>query len=125
MSNEITVNLSVQVSKGYYKYPFNPGSVQIDQSNIGGHVPIQIVGSAAEEVVSHGDVATLGWFFGRNLDTGNYVDIGPSTSTGGSMYKMLKVKPGEVFACRLSTGVIIKAQANTADVKMHFGFLED
>ena len=88
-----------------------------------GHATVQDIGTSAE-AVGTGDVASLGWAWFRNLDTTNYVEIGPDSA--GSLVPFLKLKAGEVSGpIRLKPGITIKAQANTATVKLQMCILDD
>lgn len=122
MANEISATVNVQVSNGNFRSSFAPGTVQITQSAIGGHMPIVTVGTS-EEVIGFGDITTLGLAALRNLDATNYVRVGPES--GGAMVPMLRIKPGEVQFLRLEPGITVRAQANTAAVKLHVWALND
>jgi hypothetical protein len=122
MANEIKLNISLQCNNGNFAQQFNPGQKQIDQAAQGFHGPVVTVGTT-EEVVPTGDISTLGVLCGRNLDTSNYVTVGPST--GGAMYNMMRVEAGEPFALRLEPGVALRWKANTSAVKMQMLLFED
>ena len=77
----------------------------------------------SEEDLSVGDVGTVGWLFLRNLDSSNYVVFGPKS--GGAMVAFGRLKAGEVAALRVSSGVTLRWQANTAAVKVQVILLED
>lgn len=122
MANEITITLSASVANSYFKSSFQPGSIQLNQTAIGGHMPIVSVGTS-EEALTFGDISTLGYVALRNLDTTNYVDIGPES--GGAMVAMIRLKAGNVAIMRLKPGITVRAQANTAAVKLQVWALED
>lgn len=122
MANEITITLSASVANAYFKSSFQPGSIQLNQTAIGGHMPIVSVGTS-EEALTFGDISTLGYMALRNLDTTNYVDIGPES--GGAMVPMVRLKAGNVAIMRLKPGITVRAQANTAAVKLQVWALED
>jgi hypothetical protein len=124
MANEITVTARIQVRNGALIDDFSPGNDQVTQTTIGQDSHIQSIGFAAEEVVTvAADVATLGVFGFKNLDDTNYVEIGPESA--GAMVGFLKLKAGEVAIGRFKTGIVIRAQANTAAVKLQTWVLND
>jgi len=120
MANELTLAINATLSNGSLKAVFQPGSVQVDQAAVGAHMPVLSIGTS-EETISLGDVSTAGYVCLRNLDATNYVELGPD-STG--MVAMLKLKAGEVACFRL-TSCTLKAQANTAAVKLQVMIFED
>lgn len=122
MANELQLNVYASITNGNYKATFDANSQQITQTTLGGHAPVWIVGSGAEEDLAIGDVSTLGWLFMRNLDSANYVTYGPKS--GGSMVAFGRIKAGEAIAIRLEPGITLRAQANTAPVKVQVLLLE-
>lgn len=122
MANEITVNIYGACTNGKYSTEFKPGQLQFTQTTQGAQSGIVSVGTS-EEDMGVGDVATNGWLFIRNLDTANYVVYGPKS--GGAMVAFGRIRAGEVAAFRLSAGVTLRWQANTAAVKVHTILLED
>jgi hypothetical protein len=121
MANEITITQKLSVSNGGYAATFDSGSLKRDQAAIGAHAPVISVGTS-EETISAGDVSTLGYVAFKNLDAANYVDIGPD-STG--LVGFIRLEPGDCAIFRLKPGITIKAQANTAAVKLQMLLLED
>lgn len=122
MANEISLTVNMQVSNGNFRTSFTPGTIQVDQAAIGGHMPIVSVGTT-EEVLGFGDIGTLGYMALRNLDGTNYVDIGPES--GGAMVPIIRLEAGNVAVMRLKPGITVRAQANTAAVKLQVVALED
>lgn len=122
MANELKVSLTVTVANGSYKLDFNPGLKQITQDAIGSEEGVQIVGTS-EEVVTVGDVTTLGWALFHNLDATNYVEVGPESS--GALVGFIRLEAGEFCLLRLKPGITIRAQANTAAVKLRKIILQD
>lgn len=122
MANEITVNIYGRCANGRFDAEFKPGQLQFTQTTQGAQSGIVSVGTS-EEDLSVGDVATNGWLFLRNLDSANYVIYGPKS--GGSMIAFGRIRSGEVAAFRVSAGVTLRWQANTAAVKVQVLFLED
>lgn len=122
MANELKVNVEANLRNGNHSVTFAPGVVAVTQAAIGGIDNVVSVGTS-EEVISIGDVATLGWCFLRNLDATNYVEWGPTSA--GAMVGVGRLEPGEVAACRLKPGITLRMQANTAACKVRVTILED
>ena len=121
MADEITVRFSARVLNGNMDESFGPGQITIDQSvqGQGGHV--QEIG-LTEEALDVGDIGvgtinTEGCLYLHNLDATNYITYGPQVGTG-SMEAMGKLKAGEIAWLRLSPGVVVLAQADTAACKL-------
>jgi len=74
----------------------------------------QIVG-ITEEAIETGDIVTVGVVYLLNLDTVNFVDIGPD-DTG--MVDFIRLLPGERWPFRLVPGVAIMGKADTAPVRL-------
>jgi len=115
MASEITLNVSLRVANGLMEEQFGPVQDQIDQSAVGADGGVREIGTT-EETISLTDVSTPGYAIFRNLDSTNFVTIGPDS--GGSMVDFLKLKPGEIAVLRLAPDVSIKAKADTAAVKL-------
>ena len=122
MAGTINVTVSVQATHGNFSSIFQPGQVSITQDAVGFHGPVVTVGTT-EEVVPGGDISTLGWFVGRNLDTTNFVTVG--ASTGGAMVPFQRVEPGEPFSYRREPGTILRWKADTAAVQIQQYLYED
>lgn len=123
MANELTIDINAQLANGSHEETFQTGQLQFDQAAIGAHAPVVIVGQAAEEDLDVGDISTEGWLFLRNLDSTNYVTYGPKS--GGVMVPLGRLEPGEPASFRLEPGVVLRWQADTADVKVKVLLLED
>jgi hypothetical protein len=124
MADEITIQSSINITKGSFRFVDNGQSVSIDQNGIGGGNPgTVIVGFAAEEVINFGDVTTEGRCRVINLDDTNDVTIGPES--GGVMVGAITLKPGEPNDFRLKPGVVWRAQAAVADCAVLFLVFED
>lgn len=121
MANEIRTNARFQVINGDYSDSLNFSNKLYDQAAIGAHKPIIIVGTS-EEVLSLGDIVTPGACIFHNLDTTNYVDIGPTS--GGALVPMIRLKPDQYAILWLTPTVVLRAQANTANVKLLMMALE-
>jgi hypothetical protein len=117
MANEITKTAKIVIDNTTDDDTWNPGTDQITQTGVGREAGIQIIGFAAEEVVTvNADVTTLGVFGFKNLDATNFVDIGPESA--GAMVPMIRLKPGESCEGRFKPGIVIRAQADTGLVKL-------
>lgn len=122
MANEIRVNGSIYVNKGSLVESCTPGADTIDMAATGLSSGIQNIGTSAEQITTT-EVGTIGWAFFQNLDTTNYVTIGPDS--GGNLIDFVKLKPGEFCLMRLMTGITIKAKANTAACELLYKIFED
>lgn len=123
MSNEIQASLVVTVANGAFKDQFAPGSLAIDQAAIGAGGYTQKIGFAADEVVNFGDISVNGWCRLRNLDAAHYVVYGPES--GGAMVAFGKLKPGEFAWLRIAPTVVMRAQADTAEVLLDVRIYQD
>lgn len=121
MANEITVTLSINVDNSPFKWTHNPSQLQIDQSAIGLSSVVQNIGTS-EETVTINELTSEGIAFFQNLDSTNFVEIGPD-NTG--IQDFIKLKPGEFAMLRLKPGITVKAQADTAAVELWTAVLED
>lgn len=115
MANEITVQIYGTLVNGNLRETFNNGPLQFTQTTAGSYSSTVVVGTA-EEVILTGDIATLGYLFLINLDATNYVRVGPQSL--GAMVPLLRIYPGMPGGMPLEPGVVIRAQANTADVRL-------
>ena len=122
MAGVISLVAKLNATHGQFRAQFSPNDLRVVQDNIGAHAPVLSIGTSAE-TVSVGDVGTLGWAIFQNLDGTNYVDVGPDS--GGSLVPFLRLEPGEWAVLRLKPGITIKAQANTAAVKLQVMIFED
>jgi len=115
MADEIQINVSAVLTNGFLSDLFKPGNISVDQTTLGKGGHAQIIGMSSE-VVDVGD-ATNGWCFLRNTDDENFVTYGPERYSGTIeiMEPFGKMKPGEWGAFRLDTGVVLRAQADTAE----------
>ncbi len=118
MSAEIKVRIYISVDNGFLHWTSNPGQIDIDQTEAsrGGHC--QIIGTSAE-MIQFGDVVALGVAIFRNLDTTNYLDIGPyDTGSAGTLIPCIRLKPGEEWVIRITPATTWGAIANTAACKL-------
>jgi len=122
MAEELQLTIVGQLANGAYQEQFAPGTLKIDQSTRGGISQVVQVGTS-DEAISLGDVSTEGVCFLQNLDDTNFVTFGPDS--GGSIVALGMLKPGEVAALRLSPGLTLRMQANTAECRVKCVVFED
>lgn len=113
MADEISIAVRVYAESG--SYIFSAEKSVVDDLHQLGHAPGRVVVGTSEEEISFGDVLCPGWCLVENLDTTNYVDIGPDSS---GMVEMLRIYPGMVQLLYLYPNVTLKAKANTAEVAL-------
>lgn len=122
MANELTINVAAECVNGSFRSRFDLGNaLKVDQAAIGAAAGVVNVGTS-EEDLAHAELSVPGYAFFRNLDTTNYVTIGPKS--GGAMVPLIKLKAGEVALMRLAPSVTIRAAANTAAIKLQMLILE-
>lgn len=125
MANELQITVTASLSKGEFDWKPQLGTTQIDVATVGRGGYVQEIGTSEETIGGLADVSTFGWALFKNLDSTNYVEIGPdSGGTGGSMVSMVKLLAGEFALLPLTPGITLKAQANTAAVKLDVNVLE-
>jgi len=122
MANEITACCNLTVDHDYQHWSRNI-NLSVDQTGTGRGGHDQDIGHAADETIDFGDVATEGFLFLRNLDDTNYVTIGPDS--GGSMVAMIKLLAGEWAWLRVVPSTTIRAQADTATVRLEVACFEN
>jgi len=115
MANEITTAFSLQLAKGAHREQVELQGLTFDQTGVGAHKPIVDVGTV-EEVLSVGDVATPGLAFFQNLDAANFVEIGPEAA--GAMVPLVRLAAGKWAFLPLVPTVVLRANADTAAVKL-------
>jgi len=76
----------------------------------------------SEEDLTISDITTEGIMYIKNLDSTNYVTLGPKS---GTMVAFMRLKAGEWGFFRLEPGITITLQANTASVKCDIRVYED
>lgn len=121
MANEISYTVGISCTKGYESEQARPAGLFADKATIGAMAETQIV-PTSDTVVDFGDLVAARFCFLRNLDTTNYIDIGPTAS--GAIVATVRLKPGECCLMPLAPSVVLRAQANTASVKLKKLILE-
>lgn len=122
MANEITITGNLSCTNGTFSFATRESSKQANQSAVGGGGPGVVSCTTSDTVVTLGNLTTPGWGFIKNLDSTNYVEIGPTS--GGAIVPFIKLLPGEFAIFRLAASVTLRSQANTATCKVLFAFLE-
>lgn len=122
MANEITSSLYVNCTNGDFNETFSKQNQKFDQAVLGGNKIVWTVGTS-EESFTATDVATNGHCVLMNLDSTNYVDYG--MNDGGTMKALGTIEAGEFAYFRMKSGVTLRAQANTASVKLLVFLLND
>jgi hypothetical protein len=124
MAQELTIAASLAFAKG------NVASISRSLAtgskfNVSGSRYVEGVKSATTSAVAIdlGEMAgTLGWYFFRNLDATNYIEILDS-SAGAAI---IKLKPGECAIGRFPAAITAPAaKANTASAQLEYLFIED
>jgi len=122
MAGEIKVTFGLVVDNGSFSDVITQAVYSLDQefAGRGGHV--QWVGTT-DEVIDVGDIGvgsvmTEGWCYLENIEDtgGNYVTIGPESS--GAMVGLIRLDPGEWAWLRILPGAILRAEADTNDVRL-------
>lgn len=121
MANEITVTAKLVCVNGAASFKHEPLQFTVDQSTKGGSAGIQTIGTSAE-ALDVTDVAAVGWAFFTNVDTTNFVQIGPYVSA--TFYPLVKLKPGKSCVLPLDPTHPVYAKADTAPIKRQKCILE-
>lgn len=79
--------------------------------------------TAAGTALDLGSVAANGVCWLQNCDAANYVEVGVQVS--GAFYPLIKLKAGEAWPIRVSTGVTPYARANTSAVVLKQPIMDD
>lgn len=122
MAGTIAPTFSATTLNGTFRDSIIESGVSVVQTAIGRGGYVQTIGTT-EEVVDFGDVTTEGYLYLKNVDPTNYVTYGPEDT--GSMVVMGKLKPGEFAWFRVAPTVVMRAQADTADVQLDVRLYED
>ena len=116
MANTFAGTVNFQLDNGSDKQTWNPPRFSNTPSTFNYHRTVWTVGTSAETMPA-GDVSSERWLFLKNLDTTNYVTVGPDS--GGNQINMLKLLPGDISGpIALDPAATIKATANTAACKV-------
>ena len=125
MADEIRINAAIQADNGTFKVPKEGAAVQlIDQNAAGGGGPGVVNVPAADTIILLPNLTVLGWIRIENIDASNFIDIGP-TDTTAVIQPLIRLKPGEACVFRLTPGIVLRGEANTAAVDIKITALED
>jgi len=127
MSGTIKQTFQMSVGNGGFADAVTINNLEVVQNNIGASSGVRTIGFAADEVIDTGDLATEGYVFIKNLEEtgGNFITWGPDAVIPGTMVGCGEVKPGEFAWFRLKSGIVFRAQADTADVQADIRIYED
>ena len=116
MANEITLNLKMQVSKGFIEYIQNPGALSVTMSGTTASGGSQtIASSAGGTALNMGSVSSAGYAYFRNIDSAIAIEIGTNT---GTFAAFAKLKAGEAAIIRLGTNApYAKAASSSANLQ--------
>jgi hypothetical protein len=128
MANEVSVTTNLVANKGtgnQFSFSRSISMTTITLNTARKATFVQNIGTTAEALSIHADVATLGWCIGRNLDPTNFVEIG--RDSGGTFLPLVRVNAGEPFCFRLAQGIAatLHARANTGACDVEFNILND
>lgn len=120
MSNEIRTAVGLNYTNGTRNAIFSK-QVYADQTTVGYADHEQEIG-ITEEDVTLDQVTAPRFCIIQNLDATNYVDIG--TNNSGSLVNMQSIPAGKFSILWLKAGVVLRAKANAAPVKIRKIYLE-
>ena len=104
MANEISVRVSLQITKNQLRYQSQPTGFRADMNGNNGPTPGAVEVSVNGTDISLTQLSAMGgWCRIQNLDSTNYVEIG--VEAAGVFYPLLELKAGEVIVVRLSRHV--------------------
>ena len=121
MANEITIQLVMSVQNGNFRFNYRPGTLQVDQTNGRVSGGVQTIGTSSETVTVSSDLTSEGYAVFRNLDTTNFITIGPD-STG--QVDFVKLLAGEFAVIPIKPSITIKATADTAACDLEYYVLD-
>jgi len=111
MANEVTVTASISVDESSIVQAISEAGVTFDLANTAVTKYVDGVQDIAttETAIDMGDVASPGWFFAKNLDATNFIELFAATVETA----FAKLLPGEFIMGKLSA-VAPTAKADTA-----------
>lgn len=112
MPQEITATLNVAVAKGTIKGG-QSATVKADQTTAGFIQNTQSI-PTADTVITFTGITAPRWVLITNLDTVNFIKIGPTVA--GAIAAMVRLKPGESCAFPMEPGTVLRGLADTAAV---------
>jgi len=120
MADELTVTTGWAYSKNGRDRQLIGTANQYDVSGNPVLENVQSIGFATHEAIEVGEVATPGFFYAKNLDDENFVEIGIDDS--GSFVPFVKLLPGETAQLFLSA-ITLYAQADTGAVLLDYAIM--
>lgn len=115
MANEITITTTISVAKGNIAAISRGSAFSVTMTGDRITHLTQNIGTS-EEAINLGDVSTPGYFWVKNLDSTNYVEIRGATGIADSQ----QVNAGEQQLFRFAADAVPYAIANTAAVDIEF-----
>jgi len=86
---------------------------------------VQSIGTSEEVVQAIADIATEGFFIGRNLDTTNFITLGYADVSVGDDARPIKMKAGEPCLFRIAADSALYALADTGACRLEYWIFED
>jgi hypothetical protein len=121
MAAELTVTGSLSFAKGNVPAIARARSgVTFDVAGAKYVAGVQNIGTS-EEAIHLGDLGTPGWYYLRNLDNTNYIEVRPNTGVADC----LKLKPGEFSVGRFAADAVPYAIANSGACNLEKLIVED
>ena len=120
MANELKIEATITLTNGSLAYKKQPGAKYVTQTNAKVYAEVKSV-STSDAALTFGGLASSehGWLYITNLDSTNYVDIGPDS--GGAIVPLVRIKAGEsVGPFRVKPSITIRSQANTGACSCEF-----
>ena len=126
MANEISVSLSISVSKNGAKFERNE-TFKDDMTGDAWVTGVQQVGASSEALVTHADIGTYGWVYLKNLGTNSslYVDFGhddPSASSGDDA--AFRLYGGEACIVKLAAITELEAISSSGTQAVEYAIIE-
>ena len=116
MADELKITIAATYINGTLRDTIAPGQIEIDAATNELWRGTMNVGTS-DETISPLDITTMGYWYVRNLDPTNYIEIGPN-SDGNVLEPFIKLLAGENAIFPVVPGLTIKAKANTAAVDL-------
>jgi hypothetical protein len=124
MANEISYTVQTSLSNNGLTDNFSSGAKAVDQTNRRMVRNVQEIGTGTTgESLELGDLIDVGVAVFNNLDDTNFVEVGQQVS--GAFEALIKLKPGEVFLFRLTSGLAPYARADTGLVELDYRIYDD
>ena len=121
MADELTVTASLAFNTTNVSETINPGAILVDVATFTQAGGIQAIGHSTHAAIENSGAANGGFFFFRNIDDTNFVEVGRTSNDliGGTFRPFLKLLPGEYAIGRASEADLF-AQADTATVNLQY-----